>query len=93
MIVFPCYPKNVTIDFYEVLNDVKSVIAYSDPANAEYNKTTEKDEKKTRTTVLRNGKSAKTGNSSSSSNGTLDRKPKRSVDKANRIWYNQTESK
>lgn len=36
MIVFPCYPKNVTIDFYEVLNDVKNVIAYSDPANAEY---------------------------------------------------------
>ncbi len=30
------------MDFYEVLINVKNVIAYSDPANAEYNKTTEK---------------------------------------------------
>ena len=42
MKVFPCYPKNVTIDFYEVLNDVKNVIAFSDSAIAEYIKTTEK---------------------------------------------------
>ena len=46
MIVFPCYPKKVTIVFYEVLNDVKNVIAYSDPAIAEYNKPPEKDAKK-----------------------------------------------
>ena len=93
MIVFPCYPKNVTIVFYEVLNDVKNVIAYSDPTIAEYNKTPEKDAKKDENYRFAKWKSAKTENSSSSSSGTLDRKPKRSVDKANRIWYNQTESK
>ena len=51
--IFSVLSKNVTIDFYKVLNDVKNVIAYSDPANAENNKTTEKDAKKRRELLFR----------------------------------------